>query len=132
MAAITSIVVNDRESTPVAHTFVPRSVVNPNGRMFARAAAVVAGDEKITLTTRVSGKRTINRVLLVVPILSTETVGGVPISTVVRTSVVDAEFKFEDGSTAQERANVVGMFYNALAASQTAVLKTVADGEAVF
>jgi len=120
LAQAASITVNDRESTPVAHVFAPRSIV-PGAATFVEAASVPIGEQSLVIRTRKSGSRFYTRVTLACPILVTETINGVAVPKVPRVGFIDATFRFDDTSTEQERKNAVGMFANALASSQTVV-----------
>lgn len=131
MANAASIVVNDRESTPVAHTFAPRQVI-PGAATFVEAASVPIGERTLTIRQRKSGNRYLSRITLAVPVLVTETINGVAVPKVPRVAFIDANFRFDDTSTAQERANAVGMFANALAANQTVVNATVTGLEGIW
>lgn len=132
MAQAANIVVNDRESTPVAHTFVPRDP-QEGGFLFAEAAAVPDGDKYLSIRKRKGeGGRMYVRVLLTVPVMVTETINGVAVPSVQRVSLIDCNFRFDGKSTEQERANAVGMFANALAAGQTVVNSTVVKLEGIF
>jgi len=125
------ITVLDRESTPVAHNFAPRSIV-PGAATFVEAASVPIGERQLIIRTRKTGSRYWTRVTLSVPVLVTETINGVSVPKVPRTAFIDANFRFDDTSTAQERKNAVGMFANALASTQTVVDSSVTGLEAVW
>jgi len=131
MAQAASIVVNDRESTPVAHTYAPRSIT-PDLATFVETGTVPIGERKLTLSSRKSGSNYRVRVKLVSPVLVNETINGVSVPTVPRVSYADVTFTFADTSTLQERKNLVGMFANALAASQTVVDGTVTGLEGIW
>lgn len=131
MAQAASIVVNDRKTTPVAHTFAPRRVENGLAS-FIEAAAVPIGESNLTLRWRKSGKRFYQRVTLSVPALVMETINGVSVPTVPRVALIDVTFRFDDTSTAQERADAIGMFQNALSASQPVINGTLANLEGVW
>lgn len=119
MAQATSITVNDRETTPVAHTFVPRK--GANGMDFVRAASVPIGNETISYKFRQSGGRLRTRISLAVPTLVSEVINSVTVPKVPRVAFISCDFIFDETSTVQERKNAVGMFYNLLASSQTLV-----------
>lgn len=131
MAQAASFAVNDRKTTPVAHTFTPRRI-ETGLASFAEAASVPIGEPIITVRWRKSGTRFYQRVTLTVPALVTETVNGVPVPTVPRVALIDATFRFDDTSSEQERKDAVGMFANALASSVTVVDKTIVGLEGIF
>lgn len=131
MAQAASIVVNDRATVPVAHTFVPRRVENGLAS-FVEAAAVPIGEKTFTVRWRKSGSRFYQRVTLSVPALVLETVNGVSVPTVPRVTFLDLTCRFDDTSTEQERKDAIGMLYNALAASQTVIDGTLVKLEGVW
>lgn len=131
MAQAANIVVNDRETTPVAHTFAPQMPLE-GGFMFAEAASIPNGERKLSIRHRRANGRRYVRLTLTSPVLVTETVNGVPVPTVPRIGLIDCTFRWDDNSTEQERANAVGMFYNALAASQSVVNATVVKTEGIW
>lgn len=131
MAQAASITVNDRESTPVAHIYAPRQIV-PGSATFVESGSVPIGEKSLTIRQRKSGNRYYIRITLAVPVLVMETVNGVSVPTVPRMSFIDANFRFDDTSTLQERKNAVGMFANALAASQAVVDGTLTGLEGIW
>jgi len=131
MANANTITVNDRATTPVAHTFAPRRLENGLAS-FVEAAAVPIGEKTLTIRWRKSGKRFYQRVTLSAPALVNETINGVAVPTVPRVALIDATFRFDDTSTEQERKDAVGMFQNALAASQAVVDGTLVKLEGVW
>ncbi|DAD50889.1 TPA_asm: coat protein [ssRNA phage SRR5467090_2] len=131
MAQAASVVVNDRATTPVAHTFAPRRVENGLAS-FVEAAAVPIGEKTLTVRWRKSGSRYYQRVTLSVPALVMETVNGVSVPTVPRVAFLDLTCRFDDTSTEQERKDAIGMLYNALAASQTVIDGTLVKLEGVW
>lgn len=132
MAQAASITVNDRETTPVAHVFAPKSPLADGGMLFAEAAAIPKAERQLSIRPRSSNGKRYVRVILTSPTLVTETVNGVSVPTVPRSILIDATFRYDDTSTEQERANAVGMFANALAASQGVVNPTVVKTEGIW
>lgn len=119
MPQLTNLVLTDRESTPVDHTFVPRgidggvaTVVESNG--------VPIGNNTVTISMR---RTPTNRYKAVLkgqfPVVQTQTINGVSTPVVVRTSNVELSFNFDATSTEQERKNVVGMIQSALDSSES-------------
>lgn len=120
MAQAASIVVNDRETTPVAHTFAPRRIESGLAS-FVESASVPIGENTLTIRWRKSNNRFYLRLTLTAPALVVETINGVSVPTVPRVALIDSTFRFDDTSTLQERKNAVGMFANALGAAQSVV-----------
>lgn len=131
MAQAASITVNDRQATPVAHTFAPRQVA-PGSALFVESASVPIGEKSLIVRTAKKGTRYTTRITFAVPVLVTETVNGVAVPTVPRSSFVDCTFRFDDTSTLQERKDTVGMFYNMLAATQTVIDGSVTNLEGIW
>lgn len=113
-----NVVLADRAATPVNHTFSPRSI-GGEVALFVEPAAAAIGEKKLTCSTRKTGSRYKVRVVLANPILVNETINGVSVPSVQRTAYADVTFTFEETSSLQERKDTVGMFANALLASQT-------------
>lgn len=119
MPALSNIAVNDRESTPVTHTFVPRGSKGDGVQLFVNSSGVPIGDEKLTVSLRESGARTRVRIVLTDPVTVTETINGVDRVQVERVSIANLQLTFDERSTLQERKNLVGMLANALASGAT-------------
>lgn len=115
----------------MAHIFTPRQIV-PGAATFVETASVPIGERSLVIRTRKSGSRYYVRVTLASPTLVTETVNGVAVPKVPRVAFIDATFRFDDTSTLQERKNAVGMFANALAASQTVVDGSLTNLEGIW
>lgn len=136
MVALAPIVVNDRETTPVAHTFNPSGENAATGlRSFSESnGGVPVGARRFTTSLRKQkdgGYRV--RLNLTSPVLATETVNGISSPKVIRTNYGSVEFTMAGTSTTQERKNLVGMIANALAASGQAMLNgLLVDGEDIY
>lgn len=131
MAQANTITVMDRESTPVAHNFVPRRI-EPGNATFVEAASVPIGEKTLTISSRKSGRRFYTRVKMYAPVLVNELINGVSVPSTPRAALADCTFRFDDTSTEQERLNLVGMFANSFAASQAIVLVSVAKLEGIY
>lgn len=132
MPSLTTISVNDRESTPVAHVYESQGK-DANGVVsLAVPASVKIGEEKLRVSTRISGSNRKVRWLMTDPVLVTETINGVDRSVVERTGFANLEFTFHETSTTQERANLVGKLANLLLASQTDATSVNVDLESVW
>lgn len=133
MPAATSIVVNDRETTPVAHTFSyggtdPKGVsqfVNSN-------AGTIVGREKVTVSSRNSNGKLRVKLVLTDPVVVTEVVNSVDVPRVARNGYAELVLTFDEMSTLQERKNVVGMLENMLKTSQTALDAVLTNGEQFY
>jgi len=135
MVAATSFSVDDRESTPVSHTFTPNGFSADNSvAFFKNVGSVPIEDEKFSISWRES-KASQNRKVrlkLEVPVVVTETINSVNVPKVARVAICDATFTFSLDSSEQERDNAVGMFANALAASQAVIDGTLVETNAIW
>lgn len=132
MPQLQNLVLTDRASTPVAHTFVPRDIRDNVGTV-VESSGIPIGDSRFTISSvRTANGKSKARAQLTVPIVQTQTINGISTPTVVRTSYVDATFTFDSTSTEEERNNVVGMFQNALDASKTLVNDAVVKLQGVY
>lgn len=132
MAAFASITVNDRESSPVAHTFAPQE--RKDGiAVFSEAGTIPAANKTLTASWRrqANGNRKV-RLVLAVPVEVTETINGVNYTRAVRPAFADVTFTFPSDSTLQERKNVVGMLANALDPSVTVLDGTITGTEGIY
>lgn len=121
MANIQNLVLADRETTPVNHTFTPRDASGNIG-IVQESTGVKIGDKTYSISVRKTPSGLWKVTLkFVVPVVVTETINGVSVPKVARTSYVSCEWSFDKESTVQERKNVVGMFADSLDASQTIV-----------
>lgn len=121
MAARANLVIKDRASTPADHTFTPDGD-DPNGvHVFTEKTGVPAGNARFTSQLRRSKGKYRPTLRLAVPVVATQTINGVDSPVVVRTAYVELSATFDELSTAQERANAIGMMANSLATAQTMI-----------
>lgn len=132
MPQLGNLVVNDRETTPVAHTFIPDGIQG-NSAAVVESTGVPIGNRRFVINWSQTGtgryKRTVR---LTVPTVQTSTVNGVSTPVVVRTAYAECTFTFDSTSTEQERANLVGMLADALSASKTLVNDTVVKLQGIY
>lgn len=133
MPALISTVLKDRQTTPVDHTFVPREVAGGVGTVEESSGGIPAGSNRLSVSSRKlpSGKYKAE-VRLTVPVVVTETVNGVAVPKVARTSYASATFTFDATSSEAERNNVVGMFADAFGTGKQLVNDTVVKLQAVW
>jgi len=126
-------VLTDRAATPVAHTFAPQGSEGDSGGRYVEAAASSLGDKvfKIVPRSTPGGRRKID-LSLSIPVLVTETINGVNSYAVARTSRASVTFDFPSDSTLQERKDIVGQMYTALATATRQVNSVLVDGESVW
>lgn len=117
MTARANLVVNDRNSTPVAHTFSPDGDDTNGVAVFSEKTGVPAGNPKFTASLVVSpqtGKRKAT-LRLTVPVVQTQTINGIATPVIVRTAYVELNATFDGLSVEQERKDAIGLMYNAMA-----------------
>lgn len=131
MSALTSFAVNDRESTPVGHTFTP--VDNPNGlARFIEAGVVPIADRVYSMSWKKTALRAKVRAVLSDPKVVTETINGVDSTKVMWKNHAEVIFNFDTRSTLQDRKNIVGMLANSLLESVGVLDDTFTGLEAVY
>lgn len=121
MSARTNLVINDRAATPVAHTYSPDGDDANNVHLYSEKTSVPAGNPRYSISLGKRGKYYVPRIQLQIPVVQTQTINGVSSPVVVRTAYADLSFRFDELSTTQERADMVGLITNSLAASQTQI-----------
>ena len=121
MSARGNLVLTDRASTPVEHTFTPDGDDTNGIHLFSEKSTVPLGNPKFTIGLRQTTGKYKPSIKLQVPVVQSQTINGVSNPVIVRTSYAEIQFSFDGLSTAQERADVVGMLASALEASQTQI-----------
>jgi len=117
MPAFANIVINDDAATPVAHTYVPRDIVN-NVATFVESNGTPIGDNTVTASLRrTTNGRYKGLIKCRFPIVQTQTINGVSTPVVVRTTDASMEFTFDASSTEQERKDAVSLAWYALTGS---------------
>lgn len=132
MPQLQNLVLTDRATTPVAHTFVPRDVAANVGTV-EESTGVKIGDKSFSISKRQTpnGKFRV-QMKLTVPVVVNETINGVTVPSVAYTSYVDASFTFDPKSSTQDRKDVVGMFQSAFDPSKTLVNDTVVGLQGIY
>lgn len=113
MPAIGNIVINDGETTPIAHTFTPTTTNGAVAKLNARNSTTIEGWETLVVDVKQaqkSGQAAQVRIGLGDPVEAT--VDGQTV--VVRTSSFELKFNSPITSTAQERKNMRLLAVNAL------------------
>lgn len=132
MPALTSLVLKDRASTPVDHTFTPSDVKDGVGTV-VESTGMKLGDSKYSVSSRkTTGGRYAGKLKLEVPVVENQTVNGVTRPVVTRVAYATIDFSFAAESTTAERNNLVGMLADSLAKSKTLVDKTIVELEGVW
>lgn len=132
MVARTNVVINDRATTPVAHTYSPDGDDSNGVALFSEKTGVPAGNPRLTVSVRPSGGKYRASLRLTIPVVQTQTINGISTPVVVRTSYVDMTATFDALSTQQERKDAIGLMANAMATSQTMLNGVLVDLEPVW
>lgn len=133
MPALQTLVLTDRKATPVNHTFVPKDIDRNGVARVTESTGVPIGDNDMSIAiTRTAGNRRKIAIQGRFPIVATETINGVQLPKVIRTSNVNLVFYFDETSTEAERNDVVGMMVSALAANKPLINDTLVKLEGVY
>jgi hypothetical protein len=119
MPAHASFTVNDRATTPVAHTYTPVGIDNNGVASWKEVSGVPVGEKYFTLSNKLSNGKYRVKLLFKYPIVQTQTINGISTPVVVRTAYGELNLTFDQTSSLQERQDTVGQIYNSMAASQT-------------
>lgn len=134
MPVLQTVVLTDRATTPVAHTFAP--IGGPRSNGVATVAKSMDGtpvsERKLSISQRQVNGKVKTRMLLAVPVVQTETINGISTPKIVREAWVDCTFTFSRNSSEQERKDVVGMFASALEPAKVLVNDTLVKAEGIW
>lgn len=134
MPAFQSLVLTDRQTTPVNHTLTP--VGEPRDGVFTVALADATGaaisEKSMSISARrVNGKqKTMQKFTF--PVIVNETINGVVTPRVARVGRITVTTEFEDTHTVAEKNDAIGMFASAYQTTKTLVHDTVVKGEGVW
>jgi len=131
MPALQNVVLTDRATTPVAHTFTPRDIRNGIA-IVANSSGVIEADEILTISRRQQAGKLRSRMQITVPVVQTEVINGISKPKVIRVGVADVTFTFSTSSTEQERNNLEGMVADALGTGKVLVYDTIVKGQGVY
>lgn len=132
MPQLQNVVLTDRASTPVDHTFTPRDIRDGVGTT-VETTGVPVGNPRLSVALRQTANgRYKAEVRLVVPVIVNETINGVVVPKVARIGSAVATFDFEQTSSEAERNNLVGMFASAFAPSKVLINDTIVGLQGVY
>lgn len=132
MPALTSVVLKDRATTPVSHTFAPFDVKDGVGYV-VESTGLKLGDSRLSVTRRKTASgRWKASVKLEVPVIGTETINGIDYPKIVDIDRASTEFDFGPTATTTRRNNLVGMHMSALGVDQPLITKVLVDLEGVW
>lgn len=115
MPQLQNLVLTDRATTPVNHTFTPRGHEGADGGRVVKAGITAIADLLFTIEPRRTpqGRYKVD-IRLVIPVVQNKVENGVSSYVVTRTNRVMMSFDFAPDSTEQERNDLVGMIRSAL------------------
>lgn len=131
MPQLQNVVLQDREATPVDHTFTPLDITSGVGTV-VESSGVPVGQNRLTISQRTSNGKFRPSLRLSLPVVQTQTVNGVSTPVVVRTAYVEVNFTFDSTSSANERNNAVGLLASALDPSKTLINDTIVNLQGVY
>lgn len=133
MPTLQSLVVTDRQATPVNYTLLPVGQKDGIATVaLADSSGAVITERRMSIGQKRSNGRTRTTIRFKVPTVATEVVNGVSSPAVVREAFVDCTFTFSDMSTEAERNDVVGMFSSALLATKPLVHDSLVKNQAIW
>lgn len=131
MPQLQAISLLDRETTPVAHNFVPRDIINGVGTC-VRYTGLLMGEETFSISSRRSGGKLRVKQMIRVPVVQTETINGVSVPKVVDVNYVVTEWILSESSTEQARKNLIGMQRDSLDPAKLLVNDSLVKGEGIY
>lgn len=132
MATLQNVVLTDRTPvTPVAHTFVPRNVLNGTG-LCVETAGVPVGEALLTVSMRKTASKFRGKLTLTRPVVQTQVINGISYPIVVRVAYASTDLTFDPASTTQERTDMMGMLADAFGTSKTLVHASMVNLEGVY
>lgn len=131
MPSLQNLVLTDRATTPVNHTFTPRDSAAGVGTV-VETTGVPIGESKFTISNRRVGEKLKGKAVLTIPVVQTEVVNGVSRPTVVRSSIISMDVTFSAESTEQERNDAIGMFASSLQTSKTLVNDAFVKAQGIY
>lgn len=132
MAQLQSLVVADGQATPVNVTFVPKDIDKNGVARLKSSNGVPIGDKMFTFSLRQTGTKYKGRITLALPVVVNETINGVVVPVVTRTSYMDVNVTFADTSSVQERKDTLALMGNALKSANALITSTFVDLEGIY
>lgn len=132
MPQLQSVVLKDRQATPVNHTFVPRDIENKVGTT-VESSGVPLGDKQLSVSMVKTPSGRYNATIRgSFPVIQNQVVNGITTPTVVRVARAEFKFSFDASSTTEERNDIVGMMQSALDPGKVLVNDAVVKLEGVY
>lgn len=133
MPNLQNLILTDRATTPVAHTFTPRGKEGSDGGRVVKSGVSAIGDLHFTITPRVTpgGRRKVD-LALALPVVQTKVESGVTSYIVTRANRASMTFDLAPDTTDQEIKDLVGMMQSCLDPSKLLVNNVLILRENVF
>lgn len=135
MPAFQSLVVTDRQGTPVNTTLVPSQRDVAKGTYTVAlpdATGSYLSEKRFTISTRRTADRIKVSVKYRAPVVTNETINGVARPALLRESFVTALFDFHKDSLESERNNVVGEWVSAFATTKALTHDSIVKAQDVW
>ena len=132
MPQLQPLVLTDRQSTPVNHTFNPEEISGGVASL-VESSGVPIGDNRVTMSLRKTEGGNIKANLrFTFPVTATETVNGVDSPKILRVNRAEISFTFSNTSTESERNDIVGMVQDALSESKALTDGLIVDLQGIY
>lgn len=132
MPQLQNIVLTDRQTTPVNHTFTPKDIVSGVGTVI-ESTGVPLGQSTLTVSSKRTNSGRYKAILhLKVPVVQDQTINGITKPIIVREAHANVDFTFDEASTEAERNNLVGMLASGLTTGKALIHDAVVKLEGVY
>lgn len=132
MPQLQSMVLKDRRSPIVDHTFTPRNIAGNVGEL-VESKGVPVGESRFTISLRKTSNGRYKGVCkLAIPVVAAQLVNGISTPVVVRTAFAEVSVDFAATSSLEERNDAIGMIQNALASTNPVVNGVFVNLEGVY
>jgi len=134
MPQLQQIQVQDRQTTPVTHTFLPSGIDRNGVAKVTEYTGVPIAEPSITLSRNENAttQKVKNRMVMRVPVVQTETINGIATPKVVREVIADFTFTFHKTSSEAERNDAIGMFQKSLDITKTLTNDLFIKNQAIY
>lgn len=134
MPALSTLVLTDRQTTPVNVSLLPNGVKDGVGRLAVTdASGAIITEMVYTVSTRVMGNGKIKSIVQFnQPTIVTEVINGVSMPAVAREQGLRMEYFSTKLHTEAERNNFIGMFASSLMTSKTVVNDALVKAQSVW
>lgn len=132
MPQLTTLVLKDRASPAVDHSFTPRGIESGVAEV-TESNGVPINSNRVTISLKRTAQGKFKPTLRYqFPVVQNLVINGITTPTVVRTAFCELNFSFDEMSTTEERNNAVGMVMDSLATTKTLINDTVVKLEGVY